>query len=110
MVTISTCGVDSIKSNALVQAKVETKQLELGHAKCFNMHIGKNNKHLCQSLKVHNADMLTSDRERYLGDILSTDGKIDQNITARCNKGIGNFIWPSLFQDGVIVQKHYSDK
>ena len=89
VVTISTCGVDSIKVNAIVQAKVETKQLELGHAKCFNMHIGQKSKHLCPSLKVHNADMLTSERERYLGDILTTNGKIDQNIIARCNKGTG---------------------
>ena len=89
VVTISTCGVDSIKVNAIVQAKVETKQLELGHAKCFNMHIGKKSKHLCPSLKVHSTDMLTSERERYLGDILTTNGKIDQNILARCNKGTG---------------------
>ena len=33
--------------------------------------------------------MLTSEREKYLGDILTTDGKIDQNIIARCSKGIG---------------------
>jgi hypothetical protein len=89
VVTISSCGVDSIKVNAIVQAKVETKQLELGHIKCFNMHIGKKDKHLCPTLKVHGADMLTSDREKYLGDILTTDGKIDQNIIARCSKGIG---------------------
>ena len=89
VVTISSCGVDSIKVNAIVQAKVETKQLELGHIKCFNMHIGKKDKHLCPTLKVHGADMLISEREKYLGDILTTDGKIDQNIIARCSKGIG---------------------
>ena len=33
--------------------------------------------------------MLTSDRERYLGDILTTDGRIDQNIIERYNKGVG---------------------
>ena len=53
------------------------------------MHIGKKDKHLCPALKVHGADMLTSEREKYLGDILTTDGKIDQNIIARCSKGIG---------------------
>ena len=89
VVTISNCGVDSIKVNAIVQAKVETKQLELGHTKCFNMHIGKKDKHLCPSLSIHGAEMLTSDRETYLGDLLTTDNKIDQNIIARCNKGMG---------------------
>ena len=33
--------------------------------------------------------MLTSDRERYLGDILTTDGKLDKNIIDRYNKGVG---------------------
>ena len=37
----------------------------------------------------HSAEMLTSDRETYLGDLLTTDNKIDQNIIARCNKGMG---------------------
>ena len=33
--------------------------------------------------------MLASDREKYLGDILTTDGWIDQNIGERYNKGVG---------------------
>ena len=33
--------------------------------------------------------MLTSDREKYLGDILTTDGRIDQNIIDGYNKGMG---------------------
>ena len=89
VVTVSNCGTDSIKVNAIVQAKIETKQLELGHPKCFNMHVGKKDKNLCPVLKVHGSEMLTSDREKYLGDILTTDGRIDQNITDRYNKGMG---------------------
>ena len=89
VVTISSCCVDSVRINAIVQAKVQSKQLELGHLKCFNMHIGKKDKHLCPVLKVHGADMLTSDREIYLGDILTTYGRIDQNIIERYNKGVG---------------------
>ena len=33
--------------------------------------------------------MLTSDSEKYLGNILTTDGKIHTNITDRFNKGVG---------------------
>ena len=33
--------------------------------------------------------MKTAERERYLGDILTTDGRIDQNINDRYNKGMG---------------------
>ena len=38
---------------------------------------------------VENQIMSSSSREKYLGDILTTDGKIDQNIEERYNKGIG---------------------
>ena len=89
VISISNCGVDSIKVNGIIQGKIKCKQLSLGHAKCFQMHIGKKTKHLCPTLKVHGRDMLTSDSEKYLSNILTTDARIDINITDRYNKGIG---------------------
>ena len=53
------------------------------------MHVGKKDKYLCPVLKVHGSEILTSDKENYLGDILTTDGRIDQNIIDRYNKGMG---------------------
>ena len=85
---ISECGPDSIKVNALIQSKVEMKHLKLGHGKCFKMNVGKN-KTCCAELKVHDKEMLTSDRECYLGDLITSDGKINANIEDRYNKGIG---------------------
>ena len=38
---VSECGFKSVKLNAFIQAKIEGKQLELGHSKCFQMHVGK---------------------------------------------------------------------
>ena len=46
----------------------------------------------CPSLTVNNKEMLTSSSDKYLGDILSSDSKVDRNITERYNKGIGNQI------------------
>ena len=89
VITISSCGVESVKVNAVVQAKVQCKQLELGHLKCFNMHVGKRTKELCPQLSVHGKDMLKSEKQKYLGDILTTSGRINENITERYNKGIG---------------------
>ena len=89
VITISSCGVDSIKVNAIVQSKVQCKQLELGHLKCFNMHVGKRTKELCPQLTIHGQNMLKSEKQKYLGDILTTSGKITENITARYIKGIG---------------------
>ena len=64
------------------------KNLRLGHSKCFKMHVGKN-KSCCPILKVQDKLMLTSNREKYLGDILSSDCKINSSIEERYNKGIG---------------------
>ena len=38
---------------------------------------------------VQEKDMLTSNREKYLGDIISSDCKINANVEERYNKGIG---------------------
>ena len=40
-------------------------------------------------LKIHDTKMTNSSREKYLGDILSTDCKIDETINDRYKKGIG---------------------
>ena len=64
------------------------KNLRLGHNKCFKMHVGKNDS-CCPMLKVHEKPMLTSNREKYLGDLITSDCKINYNIEERYNKGIG---------------------
>ena len=88
ILTISDCGINSIFMNAAVQSKVNNKRLELGHTKCFKMHIGDENI-ACPKLKVQSEEMLTSNREKYLGDILVNNGKIDDNLKARHSKGVG---------------------
>ena len=87
-IAVSDCGPETVKMNALIQNKVNMKSLRLGHSKCFKMHVGKNAS-CCPTLKVQDKLMLTSNRERYLGDILTTDCKINSNIEERYNKGIG---------------------
>ena len=89
VITVSNCGADSVKTNAIVQAKVQCKQLELGQKKCFNMHAGQKSKHLCPTLSVHGDIMLLSEKQKYLGDILTTTGRINENIEARYKKGLG---------------------
>ena len=86
--TVTKCSINSIKMNALVQSKVECKKLELSDSKCFKMHVGKNNIN-CPNLQVNNKDMITTTSERYLGDILTSDCKIDENVKMRHDKGLG---------------------
>ena len=85
---ISDCGPKSVKMNAFIEAKIEGKQLELGYKKCFQMHVG-NTKNTCPKLSVHGREMQTTKREKYLGDILTSTAKIDDNIQDRYRKGIG---------------------
>ena len=86
--SVTDCGPNSVKMNAYVQSKVDTKRLELGQSKCFKMHIGKK-QCSCENLKVHGQQMLTSTQEKYLGDIITSSAKIDENIKMRYDKGIG---------------------
>ena len=53
------------------------------------MHIGKQNTNCCPDQKTGNEKMLSTNSEKYLGDILSCDGKVDANIEDRYNKGFG---------------------
>ena len=86
--TVSKCGEKLVQTNAVIQAKIEGMQLELGHSKCFQMHVG-NSKNTCPTLSIHGKEMLKSEKEKYLGNLLTSNGKINENILTRCNKSIG---------------------
>ena len=88
IIAVGNCSSDSVKVNATIQGKIQGKQLELSHKKCFKMHVGKYHE-CCPILSVHRKEMKTTSSERYLGDIITSDAKITNNITDRYNKGIG---------------------
>ena len=54
----------------------------------LDIHIGKKNR-LCPELQVHGTVMPQISEEKYLGDIISEDGKNFKNIQSRLGKGIG---------------------
>ena len=64
------------------------KKLQLSQEKCFKMHVGKTTSE-CPILKVDGKEMNLVERETYLGDIVTSDGNLNENIEARFNKGIG---------------------
>ena len=86
--TVTNCGPNSVKMNDYVQSKAETKKLELSETKCFKMHVGTD-EYLCPQLEVHERIMKASEKEKYLGDVVTSDTKIDLNIKMRHDKGIG---------------------
>ena len=83
---ISECGDKSIVLNSIINAKIETKKLQFKLKKSLNMHIG-DNKSRCESLKIHDEEMLTTTEQRYLGDLVSSTGNNNSNIKDRCNTG-----------------------
>ena len=52
------------------------------------MHVGKL-KNTCCDLFIHGKQMQKTEKEKYLGNILTSNGKLEQNIHDRYSKGIG---------------------
>ena len=122
LVCPAVCGVDSLLVNAYITAKTNGKRLQFGVKKCHQLHIGKAND-LCPTLKVDNwelhkvdevktgvenledvlvgsHDLEKVDKEKYLGDIISVDGRNRKNINSRKGKAVGIIIQiTSILQD-----------
>ena len=91
---ISKCGSDSLGLNTFINTQIELKKLRFhitdknGKSKCHKMHIGKS-MISCPTLKVHGTCMQEVTEDRYLGDILSSDGRNTKCIKERISKGVG---------------------
>jgi hypothetical protein len=82
------CGPQSIVTNAIINAKIESKKIEFGPTKCFNIHVGTN-KVCSDNLKVHTNKIIRKEFETYLGDVFCATGSNKKNIENRTNRGIG---------------------
>ena len=91
---ISRCGSQSQSLNTFINTQIELKKLRFhttdahGKSKCHKLHIGKQSRD-CPVLKVHGTVMKEIKDDRYLGDIISSDGKNTKNIKDRISKGVG---------------------
>ena len=85
---IANCGHSSLSLNTFINTQIELKKLkfhtpdENGKSKCNVMLIG-NNTGICPGLQVHVTVMQNISNDTYLGDIVSADGRNDQNINIR---------------------------
>ena len=105
------CGLDSIEVTAFLNAKSKCKKIQFGVDKCHQLHIGSK-KHLCPDLHIDNwgiekvdeaktgfgnlKDVQVEDhkvenveKDKYLGDIISTDGSNQKNVMSRKDKSVG---------------------
>ena len=70
---------------------METNRIALSDEKSVVLHYGKSKKCLlpCPTIKVHNEDMQQKTSTKYLGNILSTSGGLNDMIEDRRNQGWG---------------------
>ena len=111
LIAVSKCGSEAVEMNAYLNAKTNLKKLKFGEEKCCKMLIGAPND-ICPELfidawKVEHAKEMDTDQynlkdelsdeyqiektdeEKYLGDVISADGKNHKNIQKRREKGVG---------------------
>ena len=110
---ISDCGIKSKAMNEFLNTRTNLMSLQFGNDKCVKMHVGKNHQtNICPDLLVDCWKEVLVDEgggkkslkdiyrgrevmknvleNKYLGDIVSSDGKNNKNIKDRINKAIGN--------------------
>ena len=80
-------GPDAIKTNAIINSKIESKKLKFGPSKCHNIHFGKI-QDTDSMLKVDSNIMNVKDYETYLGDIICKTGSNQKNIENRTHQGL----------------------
>ena len=95
LLCVSECGHKSVTLNTFLTTQGELKKLRFHvpdiitkKSKCHKLHIGKKNS-TCPELKVHGHKMATVFKDKYLGDILSSDGSNDATLNDRKGKAIG---------------------
>ena len=130
-VCISICGFQSTMVNAFINHKTSFKKLQFGTEKCIKMHIGRVKEDFkCKDLYVDgwkieethdiqsgeditiennigNVKMKETSDQKYLGDIISNDGKNIKNMQARHNKGNSVITYIMLLLEELCFGKYY---
>ena len=90
VVIASECGSTTSTSNAHMNSFIERKKLQLSKDKCARIHIGAKNKcGDCATIFVHDEEMKSSEKEKYLGDYISKEGNSNETIKDRIKRGYG---------------------
>ena len=112
LICISECGPKTAMMNAYMNFKTKSKKLQFGTEKCKKVHVGKeifktrcqglfvdkwvevegeneNGETVYDDIEIGKEQMEEKDHEKYLGDVISNDGRKIKNIKARVSKGKG---------------------
>ena len=131
LISISECGHKTAMAHSYIKCKTSSKKLQFGSQKCKKIHIGKSHEeHKCQPLYVDKWEekevedcetgiikiedscesedvMEEKSEEKYLGDVISRDGRNIKNIQSRVNKGTGIVRKILTILDGIPFGKYH---
>ena len=103
---ISVCGTPSVMDNAYINARIEQSKQLFNGGKCHAMHAGRQLQACC-TLSAHSTEIDIVDKEKYVGDIVSNDGKHSKNVIDRRSKGMGMISEIITILDGLCLGSHY---
>ena len=83
---VEKCSNTAVTTTSTINLFMELNKLKLAANKCAKLHIGKN-KINCPITKVHVEALKNSKSEKYLGDIISENGSLDETINQRKLRG-----------------------
>ena len=131
LLSVTECGFKTSMAHAYLTFKTDSKKLQFGSQKCKKLHVGKICENFkCQTLKVDKWEefeirneetgideiedvckekeiMEEKTEEKYLGDVISTDGRNIKNVKARVAKGKGIVNRIVTILDGIPFGKFY---
>ena len=130
LICVSECGPSSSMMNGYINCKTNSKKLMFGVDKCTKLHVGsKKMQFKCQDLfvdkwteiamqektepvkyvDIFEGEYLMEEKEseKYLGDVISIDGRNIRNIKTRVNKGTGVVNKIITMLEGIPFGKQY---
>ena len=89
VLSVTKCSSDTVKINFIIISVIENKKLKLSTRKCNRMHIENKRQRKvnnCPEIKVHKDSMANSSGQKYLGELLNSNGTVRKTIEERKNK------------------------
>ena len=92
VLSVTKCLSDTVKMNSIINSFIENKKLKLSARKCNRNQIQNKRQRKvnnCPEIKVYEYSMANSSEQKYLGELLNSNGTARKTIEERRNKGFG---------------------
>ena len=103
VLAVQTCN-KSQQLNTVINTFMELEKLTLSKTKCHKLHMGKNERQ-CQDMKVHGESVKNTKTEKYLGDLISSNGSNKPNLAKRLSSGWGKVSFIPGLVSGALLRR-----